>query len=98
PRPLASFPPRRSSDLSVPRLVARAADAEIAEALDAAGRRADVVVTFPWDDDPNRTPQLAPDSAGAIESMRMDVAADVPAALADVDRKSTRLNSSHVKI
>jgi len=69
---------------SVPRLVARAADAEIAEALDAAGRRADVVVTFPWDDDPNRTPQLAPDSAGAIESMRMDVAADVPAALADV--------------
>ena len=46
-----------------------------------AGRRADVVVTFPWDDDPNRAPQLAPDAAGAIESMRIDVEQDVPGAL-----------------
>lgn len=69
---------------AVPRLVSQAADAEITGAVAEAGRRADVAVTFPWNDDPNSSPQLAPDSAGAIESMRVDVAADVPEALADV--------------
>ncbi len=69
---------------AVPLLVSQAADAEIARAVANAGRRADVAVTFPWYDDPNSARQLAPDSAGAIESMRSDVAADVPEALADV--------------
>src|SRR5690606_41428049 len=91
PRPLPSFPPRRSSDLE------RSLDDP---ALKAARAAIDLVLAGhePW-------PALAVDrhwtlvaSNAAVAPLLEGVDPHLLAPPVNVDRKSTRLNSSHVKI
>ena len=68
----------------IPHQVDDAARREIASALTDAGRRADLVVTFPFDDDSTHARELAPDIAGATADVRQRVAQQVPDDLAAV--------------
>src|SRR5690606_41184694 len=84
PRALPSFPTRRSSDLLVV-LVDRGKQVE-----EAALHGADEVPLLPLRDGPVGALRAGPEDVGHRP---------VPhGGLTDVDRKSTRLNSSHVKI
>src|SRR5690606_39756985 len=90
PRTLSSFPPRRSSDLSMSRVLRFVAPQPVFSwadtdqaALTGNGNGAAPGVTGPGPD---------PDRADA-ERRALAVAAQT-----ERDRKSTRLNSSHVKI